>query len=177
MIAKKPSTSKQPLDQALDDLSFQQTRVEESFHWPSVLLQSFTESEGRKDQDHMSKPVHVQMWTEFSGAATPEFALEALAGATDKLTAEVISTGDWGTNPRTTLMNNTDSKTHVFGDISDVLTDEMKMLAERRVPVEVTCPKRAFRRVKHMKSEMKGFPGEIAISLVYPPFRWDIPCN
>ena len=28
-----------------------------------------------------------------------------------------------------------------------------------------------------MKSEMRGFPGEMAISLVYPPFRWDIPCK
>ena len=26
-----------------------------------------------------------------------------------------------------------------------------------------------------MQSEMRGFPGEMAISLVYPSFRWDIP--
>ena len=135
--AKRPSTSKQSTC-VLDDLAFKQTQVEEAFHWPQVLLESF--AEGRMDQPHMSEPVHIQMWTEFSGAGTPEFALEALAAATDKLTAEIISTGDWGTNPQTTLMNNTDSKTHVFGDISDVLTDEMRMLAERRVPVEVTCP-------------------------------------
>ena len=35
----------------------------------------------------------------------------------------------------------------------------------------------AFRRVKPMNSEIKGFPGEMAILLVYPPFHWDIPCN
>ena len=38
-------------------------------------------------------------------------------------------------------------------------------------------PRHPFRRVKPMKSEMRGFPGEMAISLVYPPFRWDIPCK
>ena len=38
-------------------------------------------------------------------------------------------------------------------------------------------PRHPFRRVKPMKSEMRGFPGEMAISLVCPPFRWDIPCK
>ena len=54
--------------------------------------------------------------------------------------------------------------------VQDVLTDDMLLEVGQH-------PRHPFRRVKPMKSEIRGFPGEMAISLVYPPFRWDIPCK
>lgn len=88
--------------------------------------------------DAQKKPVHVQLWTEFSGAGTPEFALKALASQVpEHLSMQVMSQCDWSPTAQTCCINNSDKDTHLFSDIADIMSEEMKARAERRVAVEV----------------------------------------
>ena len=82
--------------------------------------------------------VHVQQFSEFSGAGTAEFALKALASALpDKLSARIMHQSDWNKAAQNSLINNSDADTHVFGDIKEICSDDMNRKTSRRVAVEV----------------------------------------
>ena len=98
--------------------------------------------------------VHMQMFTEFSGLGTPEFSMKALSAAAPAvLQVKVRSCCDWDTNCQTALVNNSDPDTHVFADIADVLTDEMKSRVQRKVLVEV--PRNHFENILYV--QVAGF--------------------
>ena len=90
-------------------------------------------------QDH---PLHVRLSTEFSGACTAEFALQAVSNASDgKISAEMVSSADWGVVPQRVLKANAGEKSHVFQDIASIMTNEMKERIDRMVPVQVLVSK------------------------------------
>ena len=55
----------------------QETPVVESFRWPHHLMEKVLSRDGR---DHL-RPLHVQVFSEFSGAGTAESSLQAIASA------------------------------------------------------------------------------------------------
>lgn len=93
------------------------------------------------------KRVHVQAFSEFSGAGTAEVSLKALASAAsvcmgsdgpNPLSVKVMRQSDWDKTAQTALINNSDVDTRTFGDIMDMCSEEMKQKANRKVAVEAT---------------------------------------
>jgi hypothetical protein len=117
-----------------EDITMTETPLKQLFHWPEQMAKVFFTD----CCDAQKKPVHVQLWTEFSGAGTPEFALKALASQVlEHLSMQVMSQCDWSPTAQTCCINNSDKDTHLFSDIADIMSEEMKARAERRVAVEV----------------------------------------
>ena len=116
-----------------EDITMTETPLKQLFQWPEHMTRMFFND----CCDSQKKPVHVQLWTEFSGAGTPEFALNALASQVpEHLSVKVMGQCDWNNAAQTCLINNSDQETHLFGDIAGVMSEEMKARAERRVAVE-----------------------------------------
>lgn len=117
-----------------EDITMTETPLKQLFHWPEQMAKVFSTD----CCDAQKKPVHVQLWTEFSGAGTPEFALKALASQVpEHLSMQVMSQCDWSPTAQTCCINNSDKDTHLFSDIADIMSEERKARAERRVAVEV----------------------------------------
>ena len=137
----KPKAEKKRKDTTddlnLDGIEFQDVNplLKDAFSWPTKLTQCLNDNFTNKLPDR----VHVQLWTEFSGAGTPEVALEALGNAYPGLSMGAMSTGDWDVNAKLALVANTPAKTHIFGeDISKVLPAHVKEQCDKRVPVEAS---------------------------------------
>ena len=132
----KPRSEEQKEKPAND--VFRETELKKSFQWPTVVMQKVFE-----EMDHEVKeigPTHVQLFTEFSGAGTPEFSLAALTAAAPQwLTSCVVHQADIAATPQRALLNNRSETSHVFGDIEDVCSKQMLQKTQRQVAVEVTC--------------------------------------
>lgn len=116
-------------DNADHELSF-------AFDWPNRLVSSLC------SQGVEIPKIHVRLHTEFSGAGTAEFALNALTGATNgSITTELISAADWDKVPQIALKNNLPGHTHLFSDIGHVMSPMMKERVERLVPVNILLSK------------------------------------
>ena len=84
------------------------------------------------------RPLHVQVYSEFSGAGTAEISAKALAAAApESLEIDVVSVADWDNIASSALMANSSSNTHVFGDIASACSEKMQRLCERPVGVKV----------------------------------------
>lgn len=70
-------TAKGRSEQCANDL-LQETSLVESFKWPQHLLGKIFSMLQYKEKDH--KHLHIQVFSEFSGAGTAELALQAIAG-------------------------------------------------------------------------------------------------
>ena len=131
---RKPMKEKkqklQPM-QALFLAEVEDKPLAKAFQWPQHLTQQLL-------QHHPpDKPLHVQLYSEFSGAGTAEFAAQALEAACDPLCVDVVSVADWNTNAATALVANTGPETHVFGDIAEVCSEKMRRLCDRPMCVKV----------------------------------------
>ena len=111
---------------------FKETNASRLFKWPGKMIQKiFSEKPN-------GKPIHVQLWTEFSGAGTAEVALNGISSACHLLTSQVMGSADWAPHSRMALINNsTDASQHVFGDIADVCPSSMLEKAKRNVALTV----------------------------------------
>lgn len=58
----------------------QETSVVQSFRWPHHLMEAVLSCGGNYREQGL-KPIHVQVFSEFSGAGTAEFSLQAIANA------------------------------------------------------------------------------------------------
>lgn len=138
--SSRPKTAKRKTCESEDDetVVFRKTDLEKSFSWPDRLMQM-----AAKHINSNPGRYHLQVFSEFSGAGTAEVAMSAIANAsgavfTNPLGLSVVHQSDWDKTAQTALLNNSDQTTHIFGDIKDVCSDEMKQKVDRKVAVEVT---------------------------------------
>ena len=121
------------------ETSFVKTPLETLFHWPKHLMNIVAKMKHDElDSKDCSKPLHIQLWTEFSGCGTAEFALDAITSAAqNNMSMRVMSQCDWDNAARTALINNSGPDSHIFGNIQDVCSSEMLAKTSRKVAVEV----------------------------------------
>lgn len=123
-------------EEAAND-EFLSTSLKDLFSWPRRMIETIF--------NKMSKPgekIHIQQFSEFSGAGTAEFAMTALAAAApDILSSRVMHQADWDNSASRALINNAEDDSHVFGDIRDICSEEMVRKTSRRVAVEVAICK------------------------------------
>ena len=111
----------------------QETDVKALFRWPALMMDELRQHLPAQG----GKPLQVQMFSEFSGAGTAEFAMSALAAAAPGLlSCVVVRQGDWSSAAETALINNAQKDTHIFSDIEDISSVPMKSKTSRRVAVE-----------------------------------------
>lgn len=138
----KPSKPKAPTNNsnANDDddrfapCDYKATRLEKLFRWPQHMVNAVL-----REYESDGKSIHIQAWTEFSGAGTAEFALKGICSKTNALSCRIMSSADWGQAASTSLINNSDDHTHVFGDIADLCPSDMMQQVQKRVAVTVPC--------------------------------------
>ena len=141
---KRPEPKQSALEKEEEKLS-QKTPVVEfekecnlslAFDWPTRLMNCILCGV----QQHPN--IHVRLHTEFSGAGTAEFAMQALSGVShNKITSEFVSAADWDKVPQLALSNNLSGDTHIFSDIGHVMSPSMKDRVERLVPVQILISK------------------------------------
>jgi len=137
---RKPPVKMLHSETTYDDPKFKETNASRLFKWPGMMMQKIF------SENAAGKPVHVQLWTEFSGAGTAEVALNSISSACDVLTSETMASADWATNSQMALINNcTDEHQHVFGDIADVCPSSMLEKAKRKVALTVPQHQHATR--------------------------------
>ena len=111
------------------------TKWSSYFEWPVLLLRKLFKCFPAAKPE---KQIHLKLHTEFSGAATSEFAAAALAAASDgKLSFDVVSQSDIALSCQRVLIANSEPSTHIFGDIMELCGDEMKKAIENPVAVKV----------------------------------------
>lgn len=132
-------------------------RLSRAFLWPHRLMNCVL------PQCHLKKPVHVRLHTEFSGAGTAEVSMQGIASASNGMvTFDPISAADWDATSQKALLNNVanNHQTHVFSDIGDIMSPEMKDQVDLLVPVKVLISKadilRAVGNPEYM-GRMHGF--------------------
>ena len=128
----KPRKQQKPKPQHNAVFFAEDTRLAKAFEWPQHMMKKILENHPP------TKPLHVQMYSEFSGAGTAEFAMQGLAAATsrDRLCVDVVSVADWDSNAASSLVANTDAETHVFGDIAEICSERMRRLCDRPMCVK-----------------------------------------
>lgn len=84
-------------------------------------------------------PMHVELYTEFSGSLAPEVALGVVAAnSKGVITMECKSQADWSAQARAIAAANTcDPRTCRFGDIMDVAGPAMRKQLEEQIVVEI----------------------------------------
>lgn len=132
----KPKRSEEQKEKPANDV-FKETELKKSFQWPRVVMQKVLQEMEYEVQE--LGPTHVQLFTEFSGAGTPEFSLAALSAAAPQwLTSCVLHQADSASTPQRALLNNRSETAHTFGDIEELCSKQMLQKTQRRVAVEVT---------------------------------------
>ena len=123
-------------EETADD-HFLSTSLKGLFSWPRRMIDTIFSRIPKPDQK-----IHIQQFSEFSGAGTAEFAMTALAAAApDILSSRMMHQADWDNSASRALINNAEDDSHIFGDIKDICSEEMKRKTSRRVAVEVTLYK------------------------------------
>ena len=132
----KPSQEEEKLASKTPEIVFGDSHpLSQVFKWPERLMSSMLPSSD-------DKKLHVRIHTEFSGAATAEFALAAISAASQgKITEEAVSSADWAAVARKALQENTSPETHIFSDIAAIAPPDMKEKNSRMVPVDILISK------------------------------------
>lgn len=123
-------------EEAADDHCLS-TSLKDLFSWPRRMIETIF--------NKMAKPgqkIHIQQFSQFSGAGTAEFALTALAAAApDILSSRVMHQADWDNSASISLINNSEDDSRIFGGTKDICSEEMVRKTSRTVAVEVTVCK------------------------------------